>query len=236
MISWEIPLGEQSPCGFESHSEHVDPSFERRPLVSHGRGGTRDRRDSDSKQHSLLYSSRASSGPPMEVPMARALPFRSYRQSTSSLARSLLVPLAAWSLLACDPKPPQGGEAAHTDTASRVQARSPARARSPKPAAVVQVDYGNQQVKYGNQRYWNNAADGHPSPDPVYACNQENQRVMDDAPTFKSERLGKCPGGGLDYFKFTWKGKPARDCDQAQPQPASTWNDKTLPSKPSRRC
>jgi hypothetical protein len=66
-------------------------------------------------------------------------------------------------------------------------------------------DYGNQHVQSANQITWHNAANGHPSADPAYACIQNHQIAIELNPTFKAEKIGVCPGGVLEYFKYGWK-------------------------------
>jgi hypothetical protein len=67
------------------------------------------------------------------------------------------------------------------------------------------VDFGNQHVKSATQITWHNAANGHPDSDPAYACIQNHQIAINPTPSFKAEKLGVCPGGVLEYFKYTWK-------------------------------
>jgi hypothetical protein len=51
---------------------------------------------------------------------------------------------------------------------------------------------------------WHNAANGHPSSDPSYACMQTHQRSINITQTFKATRLGRCPGNVIDYYKYEW--------------------------------
>jgi ABC-type glycerol-3-phosphate transport system substrate-binding protein len=111
----------------------------------------------------------------------------------------LAIGLACSALAACSPSP-QGSPA--PDASAQAES-SGATAEAATP--VDRVDYGNQHVQSPSQITWHNAANGHPSADAAYACVQNHQIAINVTPTFKAEKIGPCPGGVLDYYKYTWQ-------------------------------
>ena len=86
--------------------------------------------------------------------------------------------------------------------------KTDSRASLTKPASnstrVDRVDYGNQHVPNFPVITWHNANNGHPSVDPAYACFQVHQITIKFTLSFKAEKLGTCPGGVIDFYKYTW--------------------------------
>ncbi len=117
------------------------------------------------------------------------------------LARHLAIGLAFTALAACrSPQPSPGEDAAAQPAPSAATAEATGTA-----PAVDRVDYGNQHVQSPSQITWHNAASGEPTAKPAYACIQNHQIAINVTPTFKAEKIGTCPGGVLDYYKYTWK-------------------------------